>query len=107
MITQQVTRYPSKPKKDQHIEQHVKKANMRKHMRKDDPGMLYIPQQVLLKEKVLYKFVKEAAVIKATRNHECQLRKNDHEENSHIDNDQAGNRITCLKLETDVVKNGS
>lgn len=39
--------------------------------------------------------------------HDNKLDKDDSQEDAHVDDDQAGNRITCLELVPYIVKDGS
>lgn len=45
--------------------------------------------------------------IRSSCQHDDQLDKNDRQENAHINNNQAGNGITCLKLISYIVNDGS
>lgn len=81
---------------------------MRKHMRENDPGVFCIPQNILRQKHVGDDSVEEAVMmIKTTGDHDDQLQQDDREKNCNVDNDQTGNRITCLKLKSNVVNDGS
>ena len=81
---------------------------MRKHVCENHPRMLCIPQYILRKKKVFDDPVKKPIMmVRTTGKIDHQLYYDNGKEDRHIDNDEAGNRITCLELVSDVVSDGS